>query len=208
MSFPLPRNMIVYRLPDGALVLYSVVAMNEAGMKALEALGRPAILIVPNRGHLMDAAFYTKRYPELKVGAPPQAKKRAIERCGRVDGTPEELLAPLGIKVHPVSGVRHGELALELPIPGGKALVTNDVLGGRDPEAAKSFFLRLTGPPAGVRLGVARIFRWMMVHNKVDLRGWLHLMAENSAIKVITTSHAAPVASDCAEALRDAATTV
>ena len=208
MPFPLRRNMIVYRLPDGTLVLYSVVAMNEEGMKALEALGRPAVMVIPNRGHLMDAAFYTKRYPDLKVACPPQGKKKALERCGRVDGTPEDLLKPLGIKVHPVHGVRNGELALELDIPGGKALITNDVIGGRDPEAGKSFLLRLTGPPAGVRLGVARIVRWVMVHNKVDLRSWLHLMAENPALKLITASHAAPVDSDCAEALRDAATTV
>jgi len=208
MDFPLRRNMTVYRLADGSLVLYSVVAMNEEGMKALEALGRPALMVIPNRGHLMDSAFYVKRYPDLKVACPPQGKKRAQERCGRVDGTPEELLAPLGIKVHPVHGLRHGELALEVDVPGGKALVTNDVLGGRDPEEKQTFLLRVIGPPPGHRLAVARIVRWVMVHNKIDLRGWLHLMAENPAIQLITASHAPPVVGDCAEALRDAATTV
>jgi hypothetical protein len=208
MSFPLRRNMTVYRLPDGTLVLHSVVAMEEAGMKALEALGRPAVMVIPHGGHRMDAGFYKQRYPDLKVACPPEGKQKAEERCGRVDGTPEEILSPLGIKVHPVHGVRQGEFALEVDIPGGKALITNDVLGSRDPHEKLPLMVRLTGPPAGHRLGVARIVRWVLVRNKVDLRGWCHLMAENPAIKLITTAHAPPVASDCAAALREAATTV
>jgi hypothetical protein len=208
MAFPIRRNMTVYRLADGTLLLYSVVAMDEEGMKALEALGRPSVMVVPHGGHLMDAGFYMQRYPDLKVACPPEGKKRALERCGRVDGTPEDLLAPLGIKVHPVHGVRRGEFAIEVDIPGGKALVTNDVLGGRDPDEHLTLMARLTGPPAGHRLGVARMVRWVMVRNKVDLRGWCHLMAENPAIKLITTSHAPAVTSDCSEALREAATTV
>jgi hypothetical protein len=208
MAFPLRRNMTVYRLPDGTLLLYSVVAMDEEGMKALEALGRPSVMVIPHGGHRMDAGFYKNRYPDLKVACPPQGRKRAEERCGRVDGTPEEILTPLGIKVHPVHGMKDGEFAMEVDIPGGKALITNDVLGGRDPGEKVSFVVRLTGAPAGHRLGLARIVRWVMVHNKVDLRSWCHLMAENSAIKLITTSHAPAVTSDCSEALRDAATTV
>jgi hypothetical protein len=208
MSFPLRRNMTIYRLPDGTLVLHSVVAMDEEGMKSLEALGRPAVMVIPHGGHRMDAGFYKQRYPDLKVACPAEGKQRAEQRCGHVDGTPEEILGPLGIKVHPVHGTRQGEFALEVDIPGGKALITNDVLGSRDPSEKLPLMARLTGPPAGHRLGVARIFRWVMVRNKVDLRGWCHLMAENPAIKLITTSHAPPVTADCAEALREAATTV
>jgi len=208
MSFPLRRNMTVYRLPDGTLLLYSVVAMDEAGMKALEELGRPAVMVIPHQGHLMDAGFYRKRYPELKVACQPQARKRAEERCGRIDGTPEELLTPLGIKVHPVHGARFGEFALEVDIPGGKALITNDIVGGRSPGEKPSLLLRAIGAPAGHRLAVARIVRWYMVHNKVDVRAWLHLMAENSNLRLITASHAPPVDFECPEALREAATTI
>jgi hypothetical protein len=204
----LRRNMIVYRLPNSTLLLYSVVALDDEGMKALEALGRPALMVIPHKGHLMDAGFYRKRYPDLKVACPPEAKHQAEQRCGRVDGTPEELLKPLGIKVHPVHGCRMGEFAMELDIPGGAALVTNDIMGGRTPGERVNFVMRLIGPPAGHRLGIARVVRWYMVRNKVDVRGWLHLMAENSNIKLITASHAPPVDSDCAETLRDAATTI
>ena len=46
-GMPLKRNMTVHRLADGRLVLYSVVALDEPGMRALEALGTPWLMIVP-----------------------------------------------------------------------------------------------------------------------------------------------------------------
>jgi hypothetical protein len=207
MSFPLRRNMTVYRLPDGTLLLHSVVALDEEGLRALEALGRPSVMVVPHGFHRMDAGFYRRRFPDLRVACPAEGKKRTEELC-KVDGTPEELLVPLGLKVHPVTGVRMGEFAIEVDIPGGKALITNDVVGGPTPGEKVSFVMRLIGPPAGPTLGVARIFRFRMVKDKVALRHWLHLMAENPALQIITVSHGPPVTSDCAAALRDAAATI
>jgi hypothetical protein len=207
LPFPLRRNMTVYKLADGRLVLHSVVAMNTDGMKELETLGQPAVMVVPHGNHCMDAGFYRARYPDIKVACPPEGKKRVEQRC-KVDGTPEELLAPLGIKVHPVTGMKRGEFAMEVDIAGGKALITNDLLGGPTPGEKIPFFLRLTGPPGGHRFGVARIVRFVMVKDKIAVRAWLHLMAENGAIKVVTVSHGPPVTSACAEALREAAATI
>ena len=45
LSYPLHRNMVIIRLPTGQLVLHSVIAMEEDGLKALEALGTPAYSI-------------------------------------------------------------------------------------------------------------------------------------------------------------------
>ena len=210
LPFPLRRNMTIYRLADGTLLLYSVVALDEEGMKALEALGRPSVMVIPHAGHRMDAGFYRKRYPALKVVCPAPAAKRTEEVCQKVDGTPEEILGPLGIKVHPVTGVKPklGEFALEMDIPDGKALVTNDVMGGPTPGEKVSFTMRLIGTPAGATLGVARIFRMLMIKNKIEVRHWLNLMAEIPNLKIITVSHGPPVTSDCAAALREAATTI
>src|SRR5437016_9762241 len=59
----IPRNMTIHRIPDGRLVLYSVIAMHEHGMRALEALGDPAWMVIPHDRHQMDAAFYRARFP-------------------------------------------------------------------------------------------------------------------------------------------------
>src|SRR4249919_2942901 len=65
------RRMTVVRLHDGALVIYSAIA--------LESFGRPAYLIVPNAIHRMDARTWKDRYPTMQVIAPPAARERASE---------------------------------------------------------------------------------------------------------------------------------
>jgi hypothetical protein len=83
LPIPLKRNMVVYRLKDGTLLLHSVIAMEEEGMKKLEALGKPSVLIVPHGGHRMDAKFYKERYPAARVLAPPRRawRWRRSSRC-------------------------------------------------------------------------------------------------------------------------------
>src|SRR4051794_7702875 len=70
LSFPLVRKMVIHRLADGTLLLHSVVAMDEEGMRALEALGQPSVMVVPHAMHTLDAPFYAERFPEMKVVAP------------------------------------------------------------------------------------------------------------------------------------------
>ena len=55
LKLSIPRNMTVWRAPDGRLVLYSVIAMHEEGMRALEALGNPAYMVIPHKRHHLDA---------------------------------------------------------------------------------------------------------------------------------------------------------
>ena len=50
------RWMVVARLQNRDLVIWNAIAMDEAGMAALEALGRPAHLVVPNGWHRMQDA--------------------------------------------------------------------------------------------------------------------------------------------------------
>ena len=76
LPFPLKRNMFVYRLGDGTLLLYSVVALDEAGLAALDALGRPSVMVVPHPFHIMDVPFYKARYPDLHVVGQPDAQAR------------------------------------------------------------------------------------------------------------------------------------
>jgi hypothetical protein len=88
LPMPLKRNMKVYRLGDGQLVLYSVVAMDEAGMAALEALGKPAVMIAPHPIHILDAPFYNQRYPDLTVIASGKAIASRSRKRPRTSAPP------------------------------------------------------------------------------------------------------------------------
>jgi hypothetical protein len=104
-GMPLPRNMAVYRLPSGDLVLRSVVCLDAARMAALEALGTPKYMIVPNEGHRTDAPRYKQRYPAIKVLAPAGSRAK-IEEVIPVEALCEDVLPGLGIVCHDPDGAK------------------------------------------------------------------------------------------------------
>eukprot|EP00439_Symbiodinium_sp_Y106_P054902 s2029_g7.t1 len=81
---PPMRNMTLYR-PEGSgeLVVFSAVALEASLMEQVEALGRPAVLVVPNAYHREDAAVWKARYPDCKVCAP-QGSTWVRERIAKV----------------------------------------------------------------------------------------------------------------------------
>jgi hypothetical protein len=89
LAIPLIRKMVVHRLADGTLLLHSVVAMNDEGMRALEELGRPSVMVVPHPMHAMDAPFYAARFPGMKVVAPKDIAEKMAGTV-KVDAAPEE----------------------------------------------------------------------------------------------------------------------
>lgn len=85
--------MTVVRLADGGLWLHSVIALDEALVAELDALGPVRWIVVPNLWHHLHAQAAAERYPTAKVAAPAAiTAKKAPEL--RVDlplsGTPPE----------------------------------------------------------------------------------------------------------------------
>jgi hypothetical protein len=204
LPFPLHRNMVVLRLPNGELLLHSVVALDEAGMRALEALGKPAYAIVPHPAHMRDAAYYHDRFPGLKFLTPAVSRKTVEERVP-VAGTVEEVLPPLGFVLHEVPATRVPEYIYEWPLPaGGRMLMVNDAFGGADASDNRQLMGRLlirhTGAP-GNRFGIARIYRLAMLRNPAPLKTLARKLATIPDLRLITVSHGEPVRTAAAEAL-------
>ena len=199
----LPRNMTVYRLTDGRLLLYSVVAMHPPDMEALEKLGRPAIMVMPHDRHQMDAPFYKRRYPDLRVLAPDLRHPRKVP----VDGDLGELGA-LGINAYVLPGTTYHEAVLELTLDDGIALCTTELLGNlaRLP-GVMGVLLRLLGPPGG-GLGVARVVRWREVSDRSRAHAWLKTLAERPELRMVLVGHGSPVTEDARASLRRAAAQV
>ena len=194
LPFPLPRNMTVHRLSNGELVIYSAVALNEAGMEALEKLGKPAWMIVPHPLHTMDAVFYKQRYPKMRVIAPDDARPKL--RGVTVDFGPKEGLAELGLRHHVTPGLRFTEIVLDLDVEGGRALVFTDLLA---PGGAPSFLVRLMGPPGST--GVPRIVKFRQVRDKPAVRRFVDELAEAGDVRMLLFSHGPAVTKGAAQEL-------
>lgn len=200
LPFPLPRNMSIVRLADGGLLLYSVVAMNEAGMRALEALGKPAVMLVPTPHHTMDAAFYAQRYPQLQVIAAAETRLK-LDKSIAVAGEPAALLPGLGVRYHLVEGFKTSEVVLEIDTDGGRALIFTDSIGATAPGSP--LLLRLLGAPGGS--GVARIVKFRQVRDKAALRRFILRLSETPDLKLVACSHGPPITTHPAAMLRRAA---
>ena len=204
LPFPLRRNMAVYRLTDGSLLLHSVIVLSDEGMAKLEQLGRPSVLVVPNGGHRMDVGYYKARYPEAGVVCPAAARPK-VQEVIPVDAIAEEALPALGIRAHTLTGYKNGEMAYEVNVPGGKALLVGDAVGNRDyaPGLLGSFFANVTGGVKG-RLGVARIMK-LLIKSKAAARADLTNLAGIPGLKILVPAHGRPLLERSDEALREAA---
>ncbi len=203
-GMPLPRNMAVYKLPSGDLVLHSVVCLDAPRMEALEKLGTPKYMIVPNEGHRTDAPRYKQRYPEIKVLCPSGCKTK-VEEIIKIDALCEDVLPGLGIVCHAEPGTKppSHELMYEVDVPGGKALIINDLLGnGPKLTGFKGSIFNFLG--SGGVLGLPRIVKFIFVDDVKKVKGFIEEMAKREW-KAISISHGDAITDDCAGHLRRAA---
>lgn len=202
LKLPVPRNMTIVRSARGELVLYSVIAMHEEGMRALEALGRPALMVIPHRRHQLDAPFYKARYPSLRVLAPDAREVRGVP----VDGGLGEL-AGLGLDAYVLPGNSYEDVVLEIPLADGRALCVCESLGNVAPSGWMKPLFKLLGPP-GDSFGVARAVRWREIDDRTALRTWLLNQAARGDVRLLLFGHGEALVSDVPAALRRAAAQV
>ena len=202
---PLPRTMVVYRLPGGGLWIHSAIAMNPEGMTALEALGRPQVLVVPNAFHRLDAPFYIARYPDLKVVCPGPARK-GVEKKVRVHGVSEEVLPPLGIVCHELRGAARFECLYELALPRDqRALVWADLLFNL-PQRLPGFGGWITEKIGSSGFfGMTRIGRLFGLRDARVCADWLRELAQTPGLSWLIMGHGEPIGTQCAQRLREAA---
>jgi hypothetical protein len=199
----LPRRMTVARLADRRLVVFSAIALDEAGMHALEAYGTPAFLVVPSAKHRLDAGIWKQRFPAMQVIAPAGARRRVADVVP-VDTSEPEFGDP-GVKFITVPGTARCEGALQVNSPAGSTLVLNDLVGNiRNSSGFGGWFLRKTNF-AGDEPQVPRPVQWTLVDDKDALRAQFLKWAALPALKRILVSHGDPIDRDPAQALRELA---
>jgi hypothetical protein len=194
----LPRSMYIYRLPDETLLLYSVIAMHPDGMRKLEALGSPAVMVVPHPRHTMDAGFYKARYPSLLIYGSDEAQR---ELPGLpFDAHPAGGLLPLAVRPRTVPGVKLAETVLELPLTsGGTALLFTDLVNrGDDGVLLKLFGKTHEG-------GVVRLLERAQIADEGQVRTFLAELSRIPSLEVVAGCHGGVVTDHCNAWLAQAA---
>jgi len=184
----LRRVMTLVRLEDGRLVVHSAIALDEGSMAEVEAWGRPAVLLVPNAFHRLDAPAWVARYPDIEVRCPPGGRSK-IEEVVRVDADLRGFDGGPTLTIDILDGVGGAEAVLEVRSPGGSSLVFNDALfnmpHGRG--VAGFVFRYVMGSTGGPR--VTRLFRLLGVKDRARFRTHLERLADTPDLVRIIVSH-------------------
>jgi len=70
-GFDYPTRMAVARLSDGSAWVWSPVAMSDALLSSVEAVGLVRYIVSPNKIHHLFLAEWAERCPEARIYAPP-----------------------------------------------------------------------------------------------------------------------------------------
>jgi len=184
----LKRVMTIARRKDDKLVIHSAIAMSETQMKELEALGEPAYLVVPNRGHRLDAPRYKRRYPKLRVFAP-RGGRKDIEAKVPVDGTYEDFPADDAVRLEMLHGVKDQEGAMIVTSSDGVTVVLNDAVFNMDTkrDVLGYLFTTLLGSAPGPR--ISRLAKLLFIDDKAAFRADLLRLAETKDLVRLMVAH-------------------
>jgi hypothetical protein len=203
----LKRVMTLVRLDDGRIVVHSAISLNAEAMAEIEAWGDPAVLLVPNAYHRLDAPAWVERYPKLEVLCPGGGQKK-IEEVVRVDGDYGDFDGGEVLGLEILDGVAEAEGVLTIRSPSGTTLVFNDALfnmpHGRG--VAGLIFRYLTRSTGGPR--VSRIVRWFVVKDRAAFRAHLERLAGTPELIRIIVSHHRMINQRPSETLREVAATL
>lgn len=209
LRMPLKRRMVVARREDGTLVIHSAVLLAEAEMAELEALGPPALLIVPNGQHRLDAPAFKARYPHITVLCPERVEKKVSAKVA-VDAFYPDFPEDAASAIHDLDGtpdwgaegvlvVRSGEARERVTLVFGDTIMNQPHLPTFEGTVYR--WLGCTGGPL-----VHSFWRW--TGDKAALGAHLERLASLPGLARIIPGHGEPIEDDPAGTLRAVAATL
>lgn len=200
---PYPTRMVVVRLEDGDLWVWSPIELTRELELELDALGPVRHLVAPNKLHHLYLGDWLYVWPEARVyAAPGLAKKRPdLAFTAELDDEPLAAWAPV-IDQCVVRGSPVMEEVVFFHRPSG-TLIVADLIENMDPEHFKPW-QRVVGRFAGVLApdGTAPVdWRMTFLFGKSRARDAVQRILTWQPARVVM-AHGRPVAQDVDEFLR------
>lgn len=190
------RHMTIARLSSGHLVIYSAMALDDARMAQLTALGRPSYLVVPSGIHRLDIKPWKDRFPQMQVIVPTGARDRigeVIDTNLAIDGSVIDVGDP-NVTIAAVPGTGGRELAMVVETATGKTLVVNDLIFNLpEMKGVAGLGLRILGFGPG-HPTMPKLVRMRLVKDDKAVRAQLERWANDDDLERVIVSHGAPIA--------------
>jgi hypothetical protein len=75
-GMPFPTRMVVIRLPDSRLWIWSPIQLTSELRAQIDKLGVPSYVVVPNKMHHLALSEWVRTWPALRLYAPPGLKEK------------------------------------------------------------------------------------------------------------------------------------
>jgi hypothetical protein len=202
LGLRLTSTMVVLRLLDGSLLVYSPVPLTPERRAQVDRLGRVAHLYAPDLFHHLSLGDWAAAYPAARVHAPPDLhKKRPDLRVDRVHGTsPEPAFANVVDEIA-IAGFRLQETAL-LYRPAQTLIVADLVHNvGRPRHAWTATYTRMMG--FYDRIALSRVLRWTAFNDRKAARRSIDEVLARPFDRLIV-GHGTPLTSGGHEAVASA----
>jgi len=196
---PIGRRMTIARLADGDLVVHNPVAVDDATLAAIHALGRVRWVIVPSGHHGMDADAFAARHRDVTVLAPERSIERVRAKC-RVDGPLDELPDDPSLRWDSLPGVPAEAVLVHTEPSGEVSLIFNDAfmnLPDRLP-GWRGAIVRMIGSTGGPK--VTRTARFFIIGEGREYAAHLRTLADTPRLTRVIPGHG--------DVIRDAAASV
>lgn len=202
-DMPLKRRMVLARFADGGLLIHSALCLDEPTLREVEALGEPAVLVVPNGWHRLDAHAWAARYPRMRVFCPQRAVRR-VRQVVEVHGTYESFPADPSVTMEPLEGAPH-EGVLRVRSGDRVSLAFADAVMNNPHGTGLWWRLyRLLDATGGPR--VTRMFKLVATSDRTALKDHLLRLAATPGLSRLIPCHGLVVEGEAAPAaLRRAA---
>ncbi|HEY9217510.1 MAG TPA: DUF4336 domain-containing protein [Phenylobacterium sp.] len=180
IGFRYPTRMAVIRLPEGALLIWSPIALSDGLREALAGLGEVRFLIAPNSLHHLFLAEWRLAFPSAKLYAAPGLKARRpdLEIDAELDEVAQAAWAGV-VEQQPVRGNRITTEVVFFHRPSGAVLFTDllqqfprgwfrgwrglvarlDLMTESEPTVPRKFRTAFVDKPAA-RQSLRRILDW------------------------------------------------
>ena len=198
------RWMSIVRQPNGELIFYHAVPLDEQALAEVLAWGTPKALVIGHAMHGIDAHAFAQK---LKIGiyGPSKCEAQMRERWPNLSGNVEDLQLDSSVRFEFMEGTKTGE-PVEIVSSGGKvSLVFCDAYQAMDSSKLK-LMTRLMGFGGGPK--VAPVFKLFFLKDKRALRAHFERLAEIPGLSRLIPCHGEILNSGAKETLLKVAATL
>lgn len=179
------RWMSIVRQPNGELIFYHAVPLDERALAEILAWGKPKALVIGHANHGIDAHAFADKLG-IGIYGPRRCEAQMRKRWPNLAGNVEDLALDSSVRFEEMQGTKYGEPVEIINSNGKISLVFCDAYQAMDSSKLK-LMTRLIGFGGGPK--VAPVFKLFFMSDKKALKAHFERLAAIPGLTRLVPCH-------------------